>query len=167
MLPIRTILHPTDFSPHSDHAFQVACALARDYVARLVVLHVKPFEMMYSADGYVLPTDPEVARQAKREQLDHLRPPDPAIRVERLLAEGDAVQEILQTAKEVRADVIVLGTHGRTGVGRLLLGSVAEAVLRKAPCPVLTVKTPLPKTEPEPEDETEAIASGPGLVRFP
>ena len=166
MLPIHTILHPTDFSAASDHAFQVACALARDYVARLVVLHVKPFEMMYAGDDYILPSDPEAARQAKRAQLDRLRPPDPALQVERLLAEGDAVHEILHAAQEVHADVIVLGTHGRTGVGRLLMGSVAEAVLRKAPCPVLTVKTPLPKTEVEPEEEAEAIASGPGLIRF-
>ena len=84
MLSIHTILHPTDLSPQSGPAFQVACALARDYVARLVVLHVKPPEIIYG-EGCVLPPDPEVVRKELQEELDRLRPPDPAIRVWRLL----------------------------------------------------------------------------------
>jgi nucleotide-binding universal stress UspA family protein len=164
MLAIRTILHPTDFSPQSGAAFQVACALARDYVARLVLLHVHPPDMIYG-EGYVLPPDPEVVREELQEQLDRLRPPDPAIPVERLLREGDAAREILHTAREIGADVIVLGTHGRAGVGRLLMGSVAEAVLRKAPCPVLAVKTPLPETPAAPDAPADQVASGPGLIR--
>jgi nucleotide-binding universal stress UspA family protein len=164
MLSIHTILHPTDFSPPSGAAFQVACALARDYVARLVVLHVKPLEMIYG-EGYVLPPDPEAVRKELQEELDRLRPPDPALRVERLLKEGDPVRAILHTAEEVHADLIVLGTHGRTGVGRLLMGSIAEAVLRKAPCPVLTVKAPLPEAAAATEAPGEQIASGPGLIR--
>jgi nucleotide-binding universal stress UspA family protein len=164
MLPIRTILHPTDFSPQSGPAFQVACALARDYTARLVLLHVKLPEIVYG-DGYVLPPDPTIVRKELQGQLDRLQPPDAAIRVERLLVEGDAVQVILDTAKEVRADLIVLGTHGRTGLGRLLMGSVAEAVLRKAPCPVLTVKAPLPAVLAATEAMAEQASSGPGLIR--
>ena len=164
MLPIRTILHPTDFSPQSGYAFQLACALARDYVAHLIVLTVQPPEIVYG-EGFVLPPDPEVVRKGLQEQLDRLQPPDPAIRVERILEEGDPVQEILHTARETHADIIVMGTHGRTGVGRLLMGSVAEAVLRKAPCPVLTVKAPLPETMAATDAGAEAIASGPGLIR--
>jgi hypothetical protein len=64
-------------------------------------------------------------------------------RAERRLEEGDAVTEILRVAEEAPADLIVLGTHGRTGLARLLMGSVAEQVVRRAPCPVLTVKAPL------------------------
>jgi nucleotide-binding universal stress UspA family protein len=165
MLSIHTILHPTDFSPPSGAAFQVACALARDYAARLVLLHVKPPEMMYAGEGYVLPPDPEAVRKELQDELARLRPPDLALRVERLLKEGDAVREILHAAKEVHADLIVLGTHGRTGVGRLLMGSVGEAVLRKAPCPVLTVKAPLPGIPEAPDAGAEQVASGPGLIR--
>lgn len=71
----------------------------------------------------------------------------PEVLVEHRLREGDAAAEILQVADEVGADLIVLGTHGRTGLGRVLMGSVAEAVLRRARCPVLTLKSPLPEAE--------------------
>jgi nucleotide-binding universal stress UspA family protein len=164
MLPIRTILHPTDFSPQSGAAFQVACALARDYGARLILLHVKPPEIIYG-EGYVLPPDPEVVRKELQAQLDRLQPPGPGLRVERLLREGDAAWGILDAAEDVHPDLIVMGTHGRTRVGRLLMGSVAETVLRKAPCPVLTVKNPLPQAPAATEERAEPIASGPGLVR--
>jgi nucleotide-binding universal stress UspA family protein len=164
MLPIRTVLHPTDFSPQAGAAFLVAGALARDYGARLILLHVKPPEIVYG-EGYVLPPDPEVVRKELQEQLDRLQPPGPGLRVERVLREGNPVQGILDTARETRPDMIVLGTHGRTGVSRLLMGSVAEAVLRKAPCPVLTVKAAPPNVPAAADELAEPIASGPGLVR--
>jgi nucleotide-binding universal stress UspA family protein len=78
-----------------------------------------------------------------RERLKQLMPPDPKVQLERRLVEGDAAPEILHQAGEVKAGLIVMGTHGRTGLGRLLMGSVAEHVVRKATCPVLTVKAPL------------------------
>jgi nucleotide-binding universal stress UspA family protein len=158
MLPIRTILHPTDFSPQSAHAYQLACALARDYRARLVLLHVHPPEIVYG-EGYVLPPDPAVVLKELEQELDHLPPPDPGIRVDRVFKEGDPVTDILATARETGCDLIVMGTHGRTGVGRLLMGSVAEAVLRRAPCPVLTLKAPLPGAS------TAAGAAAGGVVK--
>jgi nucleotide-binding universal stress UspA family protein len=155
MLPIHTILHPTDFSPQSECAFQVACALARDYGARLVLLHVKPLDIVYG-EGYVLPPDPEPVRQELREQLERVRPADPTVSVWRILQEGDPATEILRTAEETRCALLVMGTHGRTGLGRLLMGSVAEVVLRKAPCPVLTVKAPVPGVAPVPPAGVQA-----------
>jgi nucleotide-binding universal stress UspA family protein len=143
MLPIRTVLHPTDFSPQSDAAFQVACALARDHGAQLVLLHVKPPDIVYG-EGFVLPPDFEAERRALTEQLEAMRPSDSALSVWRVLHEGSPTEEILRAAQEVHCELIVMGTHGRTGVGRLLMGSVAEAVLRRAPCPVLTIKAPFP-----------------------
>jgi nucleotide-binding universal stress UspA family protein len=144
MLPIRTILHPTDFSAHSASAFELACALARDYGARLVLAHVKsPPEAVFGELGPIPPEPPEVEK-ALEDELRALKPADARIRVEHRLLEGGAVEGILQLARETNCDLIVMGTHGRTGVGRLLLGSVAEAVMRRAPCPVLTVKHPLP-----------------------
>jgi nucleotide-binding universal stress UspA family protein len=144
MLPIKTILHPTDFSEHSEHAFRVACALARDYGARVVVAHAITLQMYGSLETGPLIADPLVVEAELRQRLEAVRPPDPSVAVERRLCKGDAATEIIALAADVKADVIVLGTHGRKGVGRLLLGSVAEAVLRRAPCPVLTLTRPFP-----------------------
>jgi nucleotide-binding universal stress UspA family protein/quercetin dioxygenase-like cupin family protein len=143
---IQTILHPTDFSENSQPAFQVACALARDSRATLFVLHV----MMPSVSPLVQSPPPDPLRPAESQespaQLPWPRPSDPQVRVEHRLAEGDPAEEILRLAKAVRCDLVVMGTHGRTGLGRFLTGSVAEAVLRKANCPVMVVKTPLRAT---------------------
>jgi nucleotide-binding universal stress UspA family protein len=145
MLPIRTVLHPTDFSEHSGYAFRLACSLARDYGARLIVLHVleRPL-LVYTGVMTAPPPPPPSAeqRQSAREQLHGIKPPDPAIGVEHLLEEGDPATAILQVAQERPCELIVMGSHGRTGLGRLLMGSVAEQVVRRAPCPVLTVRIP-------------------------
>src|SRR5262245_767713 len=146
MLPIHTILHPTDFSAPSGHALGFACALARDYGARLVVLHVTPLQPVFAGEG-MPPPDPEEIRAAGDEQLRKLRLPADDVRAERRLESGAAAAEILRVAREINADLIVMGTHGRTGLGRLLMGSVAEQVVRKAPCPVLTATVP---AAPEP-----------------
>lgn len=145
MLPLRTVLHATDFSEQSAFAFRLACSLARDYDARVIVLHVAPTPVAVAPDG-MIPTEPMGYREQLRQSLEQLRPRDTRIRVEHRLSEGDAASEILRVAAETRSDVIILGTHGRTGLGRLLMGSVAEEVVRRAPCPVVTVKTPLPET---------------------
>ena len=148
MRPIRTILHPTDFSERSANAFEVACTLARDSGARLIVLHVLERPVIAYTGVAMAPPAPgpsEDERIALLKQLHQVQPPTPAVAVEHRLEQGDPATGILQIAQEVGCDLIVMGTHGRTGLGRLLLGSVAEKVLRKAPCPVLTVKTPFPE----------------------
>jgi nucleotide-binding universal stress UspA family protein/quercetin dioxygenase-like cupin family protein len=138
----RTILHPTDFSENSRYAFEAACALARGADATLVVLHV----MMPSVSPVqdTPPPDPlrPVEAQDLSARLPWPRPADPRVHVEHRLAEGDAGPEILRLAAAARADVVVMGTHGRTGLSRLLMGSVAELVMREATCPVLIVKAP-------------------------
>jgi nucleotide-binding universal stress UspA family protein len=145
MTPIRTILHPTDFSAASRHAFELACSLARDHGARLIVLHVLERPVIIQS-GVMTPPPPseglEQQREEARQQLQRVRPDDESIRVERRLEEGDAATAVLQVAQETACDLVVMGTHGRTGLARLLMGSVAEKVLRGAACPVLTVKTP-------------------------
>ncbi len=145
MLAIRTILHPTDFSEYSDYAFRLASSLARDHGARLMVLHVLERPLLTYTGVMTAPPPPPPSaeqRQAVQEQLHRIKPPDPAIGVEHLLEEGDPATAILQVAQERRCELIVMGTHGRTGLGRLLMGSVAEQVVRNAPCPVLTVRLP-------------------------
>jgi nucleotide-binding universal stress UspA family protein len=148
MLPIHTILHPTDFSPRAKSAFDLACALARDYDARLVMVHVKPGRMVGGEVHALITTPEEISRELQAE-LDQLQPHEPT-KIERFLKEGDAATQILHTAKEISSDIIVMGTHGRTGLSRLLMGSVAEAVSRKAHCPVLTVKHPFAETTAAP-----------------
>jgi len=137
MLPIKTILHPTNFSGPSQRAMEIACGLARDYGAKLDVLHVAAQPVIVYGEG-VIPTDPEAVRQKAQEQLDHLDVPAQDVPVEKHLAEGDIVSEILREADRVHADLIVLGTQSRSGLERLFLGSVATEVVRKARCPVLT-----------------------------
>ncbi|HTU92543.1 MAG TPA: universal stress protein [Gemmataceae bacterium] len=160
MLPLGAVLHPTDFSDNSEFAFRVACALARDYDARLVLLHVIPPPMVIYAGGPV-PAETWPSVEEVKEKLRQLESLAHRVRVESQVLEGDPVDMILRAAEETRSDVIVMGTHGRTGLGRLLLGSVAESVIRKAPCPVLSAK-PLParqKIVEESEAKAEAGAA--------
>jgi len=144
MLPIKTVLYPTDFSAPSEYAFQVACSLARDYGAKLVVLHV---DMPPVTIGEVISyMEPEDYKEKLWDEFRRLQASEPGIRdlrVETKLVEGNPAKEILAAANEIKPELIVMGTHGRTGLGRLLMGSVAEEVVRKSPFPVLTVKTPM------------------------
>jgi universal stress protein A len=148
MLSVQTILYPTDFSSCSDTAFPVACSLARDNGARLVVLHVTPTSSVYGGTFPGVPTNPEMFEHALEERLRQIQPPalEPnengaSIRIEHVLKTGHALEEIVRTADETGSELIVMGTHGRTGLGRALMGSVAEAVLRTAHCPVLIVRS--------------------------
>jgi universal stress protein A len=159
MKHFRTILHPTDFSPGSDAAFRYACDLAVDYDARLVVVYAQGPVIPMGAEGVVISPDPDELRAVGEAQLSGIRPANPAVRIERAYREGPAPGAILDVAAESKADLIVMGTHGRSGVGRLLLGSVAEEVLRKAPCPVLTVKATAPPKATKPAGKAKVAAS--------
>jgi nucleotide-binding universal stress UspA family protein len=166
MLPIRTILHPTDFSGHSEYAFRLAASLARDYGAHLIVLHVWERPLLIHGGVMTAPPPPppsEEERQAIRVQLQHIKPPVPAGSIDHLLEEGDPATGILQVAQERSCDLIVMGSHGRTGIGRLFMGSVAEQVVRKASCPVLTVKLPQHQEKPS-EEVMPATAARPTVT---
>jgi quercetin dioxygenase-like cupin family protein len=106
------------------------------------------------------PLQPAEAQESWCGRFTWPQPPDPGIRVEHRLAEGDSPAEILRLAQVLPADMIVMGSHGRTGIRRLLTGSVAEEVLRKATCPVLVIRAPLPQA---PQAGKEALAR-PGEV---
>lgn len=160
----QTILHPTDFSEHSAGAFEVACSLARDHSARVVVVHVaSPF---HTAMGGAIPPSSAFESEARRLQieLEKLRPAVPGVAVEHLLLHGGVVDSLIRAVRQTDADLIVMGTHGRTGILRLLMGSVAEYMVRKAPCMVLTVKAgratamaaaPSDRREEQPTEATE------------
>ena len=145
MSPIRTILHPTDFSAYSEHALELAAALARDYQARLIIMHaVEP--MAIGFDGMVVPRSEEEL-DALHRKLEEVRPKNRDIAVQHEFVKDDPVTAILRTIAGENCDLVVMGTHGRTGLGRLLRGSVAEQIVRKAACPVRTVKMPMSRPE--------------------
>ncbi len=161
MLPVRTILHPTDFSEPADSAYQVARLIARECGARLIALHVAGLHIDVSPAvctewgvPFVLPGDYLGYHSSLRGRLQAKFESDPRVHVETRLEDGDAAEEILRTAEDVACDLIVMGTHGRSGLGRLIMGSVAEAVVRQARCPVLTLRSPInpgvagPSTQP-------------------
>jgi len=149
MKMLQTILHPTDFSVHSKEALALAGSLARDHCARLIVLHAVPVVAPATGPGDAAlehaerrRRDVESYRQEMAEKLRWLDVPAVPAPVERLLEEGEPAAVILRKAEETACDLIVMGTHGRTGALRQLLGSVAEEVTRKATCPVVAVKVP-------------------------
>jgi nucleotide-binding universal stress UspA family protein/pimeloyl-ACP methyl ester carboxylesterase len=176
MLTFRTILHPTDLSEAAIPAFRIACALARDYSARLVVLSVYP-PPLTSAEGVDL-SRPGNALDDLMAQLQQLKPV-PEVPIEYQVAEGHPAEQILAVAQSINADLIVMGTHGRTGLRRVFMGSVAEVVNRKANCPVMTVRptiqVPLPPAKesdqlawPEPDPNLDLGVGDPSReVRIP
>jgi nucleotide-binding universal stress UspA family protein len=133
MFPPKTILVPTDFSELSKKAMRYAERMARESSAKLIVLHVDP-PLLSFADT---PQDPSVHVERLRKQLKEIRPAN--VSVEHRLVDGFAADVINQTAQETSADLIVIATHGRTGMAQVFLGSVAQSVLRGAHCPVLTI----------------------------
>lgn len=152
MLAIQRILFPTDFSEPADHAWTYALTFAREFNAELHVLHVvtPPPRLSEAYVGYV---NPEALVEGLRVEA--------TAALERLLQDaknrglvcqsalrvGVDFTQIIDYALASRVDLIVMATHGRTGLAHALLGSVAEKVVRKAPCPVLTVKHPAAKIE--------------------
>jgi nucleotide-binding universal stress UspA family protein len=146
---IKTILCPVDRSDISDRAVAYATALARQYVARLSVLEVIDWRLPPVAGSPV--ELPEMPPEVQADALGHLNVVTTPAREAGVPTEvgidvGPVVKRILERASHIHADLIVLGTHGRSGFDRLALGSVAEKILRKAHCPVLAVPpgSPLP-----------------------
>jgi nucleotide-binding universal stress UspA family protein len=135
----KTILFPTDFSTASDAALVHAESLARQMNARLLIVHVEEPPLAYGGGElyYGLP-EPNSERILK--MLEDVRPADPSVPYTHRLTMGDPAGEVVRMAADEHAEMIILGTHGRTGMTRLLMGSVAEAIVRRAPCPVLVYR---------------------------
>lgn len=143
---VRHIVYPSDFSPASNAAFAKALALARDAKAQLTILHILNPAVVLPIDGYVAPkvyddlqrSAEMYARKKLAALLDRAR--KAGVRAKTMLVEGMVADRIVATARRSHADLIVIGTHGRTGLARLMLGSVASQVVATSACPVLTVR---------------------------
>ena len=138
----RKILHPTDYSESSRPALTEALSLARAHGAGLVLLHVVdslgPEQLTYRESASA--DQPSAYRQQLFDELRHALPEGTHLHVDYVLSEEDPVTAILRTQADLDCDLVVLGTHGVRGVRRWFTGSVAEEVVRRAPCPVLVVK---------------------------
>ncbi len=146
MNAIRHILVALDFNPISEHALAYAVDLAERLGARLTVLHVYSLAVLMALDGEYLPTANGAANKAEEAQkhLDAALVPlaGRKVAIHSVLRVGEAGEEICAQAKELGADMVVVGTHGRGALGRALLGSVAQSVLHASTVPVLTVRDP-------------------------
>jgi nucleotide-binding universal stress UspA family protein len=142
----KRICCPIDFSDASRAAMEVAADLARRFGAELVLLHAYPIPGYTFPDGSVVASPKmmqDLADQAQKHLEEWRGDAEKLLGAPRVTAEkavGEPAAEILEVAKQARADLIVMGTHGRTGLEHALMGSIAERVVRRAHCPVLTIR---------------------------
>ncbi len=148
MIDLHRILVPTDFSKFSQHALTYAAAFAEKFGAELYLLHVVQDLALVIPE--VIPIEPPLTPSVQQLTTAVQSAFDRVIEENRLqgltlhreVREGTPFYEIIRYAREATIDLIVMGTHGHTGLAHVLLGSVTEKVVRKAPCPVLTVRHP-------------------------
>ncbi len=139
---IQRILVPVDFSEHSEKALRYALAFATQFGAEVALVHIVE-QMVYPGDWMYPPLAVSDFATEKREQvLTRLRALDEGsgVKTQHIVRLGRAWQEVIEIANELKTDLIILATHGYTGLRHVLLGSVAEKILRHAPCPVLSVR---------------------------
>ncbi len=138
-MPRKHFLVPLDFSTHAQHALEYALELAKRLQARLTLLHVVHIPPLGEVDvsTYMHEVD-AVARQSMQPYVQRLK--EAGVEGTARIVHGVPWQQVVDTAQDIHADLIVMGTHGRTGLQHVLLGSVTEKVVRHAPCPVLVVR---------------------------
>jgi universal stress protein A len=149
MIQFRKILVPTDFSPASRQAVPYGCELAKQHGAELILCHVLEiphYPTLFEGTALVVPPIDESLRTQLGEQLRKLAEEtaqDHAVPCRAVMRDGPPTQQLLDCAAEEGADLIVIATHGYTGLKHMLLGSTAEQIVRHAPCPVLTIRADL------------------------
>ncbi len=138
----KTILVPIDFSEASTRALEYAADYARLMDAQLLIVHIHAGPRADAGEGMLHSGVVMEDRESITRKLESVKPKKDDVSVEHRLLSGDAGQEILRVAADDGVDLIVMATHGHTGLLRTLMGSVAEHVLRRSPCPVMTIKVP-------------------------
>ncbi|MDH3198158.1 MAG: universal stress protein [Candidatus Krumholzibacteria bacterium] len=148
MLAFKIIVVPTDFSDHSLRALPYAVSLAEKFNARLKVIFVSEPALQVADVAWVGIDERSMSQEHLEEARRNLErialeqvPTD--VQVDAEVLTGDAVEAVISYARDVNADLVVMATHGRGGLSHMLMGSVAEQIVRKAPCPVLTLKQPM------------------------
>ena len=160
----QTIVHPTDFDEPSKEAFRVARSLAQTFGARLVVFHIVARPAMVTQDGRVI-RDPHNAEPIDLwAEYRTLQADTPKVPVQYAVVVGDKAKAKHLLEEKIRelgeGVLLVMGSHGRRGISRLLWGSRAEEVVRECPCPVLVVKAPSPKlpaADPQPAAQQACV----------
>lgn len=146
MINIKNILCPVDYSVYSEKALMYAIEFAEKYMAKLYLIHVLDIRIydINEPDLYNVNVVDEETLNKLKERLSRCVSEETKgkIPVETIVVQGVPFAEIIKASKDYRIDLIVLGTHGRTGLSHAIMGSVAEKVVRKAPCPVLTIRHP-------------------------
>jgi universal stress protein A len=163
---VKSILLPIDFSHYTDAALAFASKLAAEARAKLFIIHVHDVRNLDAGMGegaylYAATMWEDQQREAEK-RLREVVPTVAGVTVQHECLVGSPVPQILQFANSHEIDLIVMASHGRTGLSRLLMGSVAEGVVRKAQCPVLIVKQPF--SEPSPSADREARPTSLGLA---
>ena len=149
-MQVQTIVVPADFSEFAEYAFTWALGMAADWKAKVVIVHaVHPISYLAFPESVYVPDlqrmEAEMIADAEKRLGDFIAKKGPSpVPVETRVVVGEPVWEICQAAIREHADLIVMGSHGRTGLSHVLLGSVAERVVRHAPCPVLVARLPKP-----------------------
>jgi nucleotide-binding universal stress UspA family protein len=149
---LRNILYATDFSPMAEAAAPYAAELARRYGSKVFALHVRPLQSYGMAPPESWTALKEAGEFQAKEQAAHLNRLFHDIEHQSIFEEGGVWEGLSGLISQRRIDLVVMGTHGREGIGKLLLGSVTESVLRRAPCPVLTIG---PHVEVDPQRATQ------------
>jgi nucleotide-binding universal stress UspA family protein len=157
-MKIKKILFPTDFSDFNEAALEFASRLAAESGAILYIVHADDMEQLAAVmvdSGYPFPGDADT-RQVLHRKLEKVVPTVPGVQYQHCYLRGTATGEIVGFAEQQGIDLIVMSSHGRTGLRRLLMGSTAENVMRQAPCPVLIVKQPATTAVTEEENSAPA-----------
>ncbi len=144
--PGSKILCPIDLSDYSEDVIDAASSLAAANGGKVYFVYVAIPELPASSGSAIAPVEEAVARE--RERFEAIRPTQSGVPYEHVFARGEPADEILRIADEINADLIVIGTHGRSGLTRMLMGSVAEAIVRRSAHPVLTIRTNKRHTQP-------------------
>ncbi len=145
----KKVLFCTDFSENSHYAFTYALDVAKNYGSKLIILHVAPIMVHPDELSTYLPSETlEELKTVRKKDADrqlethYLQKMGDFKDSQVIIKEGQPFLEIIRTAKNEGVDLIVMGTHGRTGLDHMLLGSTTEKVVRQSPCPVLTIRLP-------------------------
>jgi nucleotide-binding universal stress UspA family protein len=157
-MKVKSILFPTDFSRYNQEALTFASVLAAESNATLHILYVHDVRDINAAMGepaFFLSDTWEEDQRRYEQRLRIIQPTVAGVAHEHHCLKGVPVAEIIEFAEKRNVDLIVMASHGRTGLSRLLLGSIAEGVMRKAPCPVLIVKQPTKDSQ----EETVSLSS--------